>query len=251
MLYYKQIAESKGHKGPHKNIILTGPPETGKTTIIGKLVELLESQLKDEVVWTGFISTEIRTGVVRQGFEIRPIGQAAERVQPWTLSHMNLTDTPATVSKYGVDVETFNQKIPEVFKFKDTGDKLPVVLIDEIGMMECYSDVFQKEVEKAFDNPDWLVVAVVGQRGHEFMDKIRHREDVHLIVLTAVSDAIRENIPQQLFDNLCWFLEEEDDESISEEEVTGKLKDTSIGKSGEKTEQAQDTSGQKGSSTTS
>jgi len=240
MMYYKQLADSKGEqKGAHKNIVLTGAPEMGKTTIVKKLVDLLNSR-KDEIAYTGFLTTEIRTGVVRQGFQIIPVGEAAQRVQPWVLGHMDLSGGAAPmVSKYGVDVETFNKNIPECLKFKSE-DKLKVAVIDEISMMECYSEVFQTEVKKLFDSDDVIVIASVGQRGHDFMDQIRHRQDIHLRVLTSPSDAISDDIPKDLWENVCKFLGEEgeegeieDDDEIPEEEITGKLEDTSISEKSE------------------
>jgi nucleoside-triphosphatase THEP1 len=172
-----------------------------------KLVELLDT-LKGDVAYTGFKAVEIRYGVVRQGFRIIPLGDAVDAVAPWTLSHMNYTDAPFTVGKYGVDVETYDKNIPFCFQFKDASSNLlPVVIIDEIGMMECYSDVFRREVEKALDDPDLIVIATCGQRGNRFMERIRQREDVRLYVLASVADAIREDIPQELYSNIVDCLE--------------------------------------------
>jgi len=200
-------------------VIITGPPEAGKTTIMQKLVELLDT-LNGEVCYTGFKAVEIRFGVVRQGFRIIPLGDAADAVAPWTLSHMNYTDSPYMVSKYGVDVETYDKNIPLCFQFKDASSNLlPVVLIDEIGMMECYSDVFRREVERALDDPNLIVIATCGQRGNKFMERIRQRDDVRLIVLTSVADAIREDIPQEIYSNIVECLEEESGSDDVEDKV--------------------------------
>eukprot|EP00456_Euglypha_rotunda_P025521 TRINITY_DN20625_c0_g1_i2.p1 TRINITY_DN20625_c0_g1~~TRINITY_DN20625_c0_g1_i2.p1 ORF type:complete len:101 (+),score=19.50 TRINITY_DN20625_c0_g1_i2:173-475(+) len=40
------------------------------------------------------------------------------------------------------------------------------------------------------------------------MERIRQREDVRLIVLTSVADAIREDIPQEIYSNIIDCLEE-------------------------------------------
>jgi nucleoside-triphosphatase THEP1 len=218
MRFYKGLENEQKNKDiPFKNVIITGPPEAGKTTIMQKLVELLDT-LKGEVCYTGFSAVETRFGVVRQGFRIIPLGDAVDAVSPWTLSHMNYTDSPYTVSKYGVDVETYDKNIPHCFKFRDSSSNLlPVVLIDEIGMMECYSDVFRREVEKALDDPDLVVIATAGQRGNKFMERIRQRDDVRLIVLTSVADAIREDIPQELYSNIVDLLEDVSDTEEKEE----------------------------------
>jgi len=201
-----------------------------------KLVELLDS-LKGEVCYTGFEAVEIRYGVVRQGFRIVPKGDAVDAVAPWTLSHMNYTDSPYTVGKYGVDVATYDKNIPLCFQFKDSSSNLlPVIIIDEIGMMECYSDVFRREVEKALDDPDMIVIATCGQRGNKFMERIRQREDVRLIVLKNVADAIREDIPQQIYSNIVDLLEgdteelgeEKESETKGGEMTTGKTETTSV-----------------------
>jgi nucleoside-triphosphatase THEP1 len=201
-------------------VIITGPPEAGKTTIMQKVVELLDT-LKGDVCYTGFEAVEIRYGVVRQGFRIIPKGDAIDAVAPWTLSHMNYTDSPYTVGKYGVDVATYDKNIPFCFQFKDSSSNLlPVIVIDEIGMMECYSDVFRREVEKALDDPDLIVIATCGQRGNRFMERIRQREDVRLIVLKNVADAIREDIPQQIYSNIVDLLEGDIEEGEEKETET-------------------------------
>lgn len=215
--FYKRLQREKDQKDiPFKNVIITGPPEAGKTTIMQKLIELLDT-LKGDVCYTGFKAVEIRYGIVRQGFRIIPLGDSVDAVAPWTLAHMNYTDSKFTVGKYGVDVESYDKNIPFCFQFKDSNSNLlPIIIIDEIGMMECYSDVFRRQVEKALDDPELIVIATCGQRGNRFMERIRQREDVRLYVLASVADAIREDIPQEIYSNIIDCLEQNTESSASE-----------------------------------
>jgi nucleoside-triphosphatase len=229
--YYKQLSESQQSKDQDSGkFLLTGPPECGKTTIILKLAEMLAT-IPDDIALTGFSAREIRFGVVRQGFEITPLGDACEFAKPWILAHMQYGDSPYKVSKYGVDVATLDEFIPKCFKFSDKSqDKIKVVLIDEIGMMECYSEVFQQEVEKVLNDPDLFVIAAVGQRGNPFMDKVRQRDDVKLFTLLSIVDAVREDIPQQIFYEIANFEEEGEEEAPQQEKSTEVASETEMSK---------------------
>jgi len=98
-----------------KNILLTGPPRCGKSTLVEKLIRQLDRPL------TGFFTTPSR---------------------------------------------------PD-----------QIVVIDEIGKMECISPLFRETLPKVLDSEN-LVIASVAQKGNAFIEKIKEREDVLLVIVS-------------------------------------------------------------------
>ena len=78
------------------NILITGPPGIGKTTLIRNIC----SAYGDQRI-AGFYTEEIRDAGKRQGFAL--VGLNGERA---LLSHIDIR-SPFRVGKYGVDVNGF------------------------------------------------------------------------------------------------------------------------------------------------
>jgi nucleoside-triphosphatase len=84
------------------------------------------------------------------------------------------------VSKYGVDVAGFDEFL-EGIPFFDPQNFL--VLIDEIGKMECLSAKFRRLVVALLDAPVPLL-GTVALRGDAFIEGIKARTDVRLFLVT-------------------------------------------------------------------
>jgi len=151
------------------NLLITGLPGTGKTTLIARFVQ----RLRDMKI-AGFYTAEIREGESRKGFEI--VDLRGERV---ILSHVDIRGSQR-VGKYGVDVAGFEQYL-ETVPFFSAGTDL--VIIDEIGKMECLSMKFRRIVLDLLDAPV-TVVATIALHGGGIIDSIKARPDVHLYELT-------------------------------------------------------------------
>ena len=163
------------------NILLTGRPGIGKTTVIESALQQLE-----EVSVSGFYTREIREGRVRQGFEALTLdGQRA------LLAHVR-SPSPLRVSKYGVELEDFERCI--VPSIDPEASRAQVILIDEIGKMECFSASFREAVVRALDS-EATVLGTIGQRGGRFMKSLRRRGDIVLIEVTWQN---REALPARI-----------------------------------------------------
>jgi nucleoside-triphosphatase len=86
----------------NKNILVTGLPGVGKTTLVRRVGD----QLKD-LKCAGFYTAEIRKGGVRKGFEL--IDFAGRRR---VLAHVRFK-SPFRVGKYSVDVKHFEDFLDE------------------------------------------------------------------------------------------------------------------------------------------
>jgi nucleoside-triphosphatase len=150
-------------------IMITGLPGCGKTTLFKKLAgELRRLQP------VGFYTEEIRRGGVRTGFALRSFG-GREGV-------LASVDFPGRhrVEKYGVDVTGFEAFLEGVrLDRPDAG----LIMIDEIGKMECLSRKFQAMVKKRLDS-DRMIIATIAQHGGGLIAEIKRREDVRIYALT-------------------------------------------------------------------
>ncbi len=152
-----------------KNLLITGRPGVGKTTVIMRIAEALK-----ELHPVGFFTREIRPGGAREGFELISLdGRKA------ILSHRDVKSA-WRVGKYGVDLDGFEEFLAEIPFF---GSGTPLVLLDEIGKMECLSRRFQSLVVEILDSEKTLI-ATVAVGGTAFMERIKARRDVSLHEVT-------------------------------------------------------------------
>ncbi|MDO9125137.1 MAG: nucleoside-triphosphatase, partial [Deltaproteobacteria bacterium] len=113
-----------------KNILITGLPGVGKTTLIQKLSEELT-----HLYPVGFYTTEIREEGVRKGFELISL-----EGRKGLLSHQDIK-SPYCVGRYKVDTKGFDNFLETIPFFNP---EIRLILIDEIGKMECLSEKFKK-----------------------------------------------------------------------------------------------------------
>jgi len=163
-----------------KNILLTGSPGVGKTTVIERLIERL-CDLKP----IGFYTREIRGEGNRVGFSLISL-DGTESV----LSHIGLV-SPYRVGRYKVDVEGFEKFLNHLDLLNSPSS---IAIIDEIGKMECFSQKFQKIVIQLLEGEKTLV-ATIAIKGRGFPAKIRKRKDCDLIQLTKEN---RDLLPKTL-----------------------------------------------------
>ncbi|MHA2140723.1 MAG: NTPase [Candidatus Thorarchaeota archaeon] len=152
-----------------KNVILTGKPGIGKSTLIKKVIHALDPRLAE-----GFWSSEIRENNRRVGFSINTLSG-----EIGVLAHVALSTGPR-VGKYRVNVNAIESiAIPALVRAR-IDDK--IIVIDEIASMELYSSHFAPEVRKCLDSGK--VLATLQQRRGAFQDEVRARNDVYLIEIT-------------------------------------------------------------------
>ena len=151
------------------NILITGVPGSGKTTVFRRLVEKLR-----HLNPVGFFTAEIRKGGRRQGFSFNSLDG-----RTGILAHLDFR-TGYRVGKYGVDVAGFEAFIdPLPVLASETG----LVMIDEIGKMECLSDIFTKIISEIL-NSEKPLVATIAQKSGGLIAELKKRSDVQLFTLT-------------------------------------------------------------------
>ena len=140
-------------------ILLTGPPRCGKSTLIEKIAARLESPP------AGFFTREIRESGRRAGLAIVTFsgGQGV-------LAHRDIPGRPR-VGKYGVNLADLDGiAVPAM----TPSDPEQVVIIDEIGKMECFSALFRRRLGEvlAGENP---LLASIALRGNRFIEELKRR----------------------------------------------------------------------------
>ena len=154
-----------------KNILLTGAPGVGKTTLLRGVLERLDRPCG------GFFTREVRDADGRRAaFELVTLGG-----QTGLLAQLDL-QSPWRVGRYGVTLKALEAlAVPAIFAAARAGQ---VVVIDEIGPMEFFSEHFCAAVQEALDNAP-VVLGTIVQRSTPLGNRIKTRSDVQLIEVTC------------------------------------------------------------------
>ena len=99
------------------------------------------------------------------------------------------------MGKYGVNLEDLDQiAVPSMLP--STPDQ--IVVVDEIGKMECFSRLFKETLIQALSS-DNLVIGSVAIKGDRFIQSIKTRDDVSLV---SISEKTRDAALQLFFEKL-------------------------------------------------
>jgi nucleoside-triphosphatase len=167
-------------KERRENILVTGLPGSGKTTLLRKVADKLKPLYP-----AGFFTSEIREGNTRKGFELRSLDG-----REGLLAHVDIT-SPHRVGRYKVDVKGFEAFL-EAISF--LSPSVSLIIIDEIGKMECFSDLFRHLVRQVLDS-DKVVLATIALKGSGFIETLKKRDDIQLIELV---ESRRETLDQEI-----------------------------------------------------
>ena len=166
------------------NLLLTGKPGIGKTTIIIRLVEIL----KDKLRIGGFYTYELRKNNIRTGFMIRTLdGKEALLASKSFKSNYK-------VGKYSVNIKAIdNVMVPSILESLEKD----LIIIDEIGKMELFSENFKTAVLKALAKRK--VLGTIMLKSNEFVSKIKARNDVKVILVNEKNrDSLAEEIIKEI-----------------------------------------------------
>jgi nucleoside-triphosphatase len=176
-------------------LFLTGRPGVGKTTVLLNAAEELKA--KGYCVG-GMISKEVRREGKRIGFEIVDFRIGA---RGW-LARIEQCTGPQ-VGKYRVNLSDLDSiGANAVFDASKSAD---VVIIDEVGPMELFSQAFREAVNEALGSRK-LVLAVIHQSARDpIIESIKKRDDVFL---ATVGFANRKDLHNVLIQNALQYLQE-------------------------------------------
>lgn len=152
-----------------KNILLTGKPGVGKTTALKSAIGRIDADAG------GFYTQESRIGKERSGFEIVTLSGNKRAMASKGY------ESQYRVGGYGVDIESVDMMAAGTVL--DAISNKSVIVIDEIGKMELYSDKFRSAVLRALDSGK-PVIGTIMEKNNTFADVIKARDDVELVQVT-------------------------------------------------------------------
>ncbi|MEM3452703.1 MAG: NTPase [Candidatus Hadarchaeum sp.] len=175
------------------NFLITGPPGSGKTTVLERTVSILRER---GFKAGGIYCPEIRERGTRVGFKIIDLMTGEERI----LAHVNQPHGPQ-VSKYRVNVDNVDAlsqaAIERALKEAD------FVVIDEIAPMELYSVDFKRAVLCALDSLKPLLAVIHQRTTTGFIGEVKGRADVKIY---EISPKNREKLPKTIADDVLAVL---------------------------------------------
>jgi len=171
---------------------LTGAPGTGKTTAILRVIdELRKHGVKVEGMYTG----EIRERGRRVGFAVKRIS-GGEGI----LAHVRLRGGPRH-GKYFINLQDLERI--GVSAILDGISDAEVVVVDEVGPMELYSEKFREAVDKLLSSPKHAILTVHYRSRDPLVLKVKRAAGKRLITLTLEN---RGNIPRLIVGELLEAL---------------------------------------------
>ena len=167
------------HNNPPPRLLLTGPPQCGKTTVVRRVTKNFPGRA------AGFFTREVRVAGRRVGFEIVTLdGQIA-----W-LSHVDFPG-PHRVGKYGVDLEGLHRLALPSLK---PAPGIELIVVDEVGKMECLSSRFVAAMERLWGAHLPLLITVAA-KGGGLISRLKCKEGARLITVTPNN---RESLPDTI-----------------------------------------------------
>jgi nucleoside-triphosphatase len=179
MSFLTENRKQKTENGIPPRLLLTGPPQCGKTTVVRRMAERFPGKA------AGFYTREVREGGRRVGFEIVTLdGEVA-----W-LSHVDFPG-PNRVGKYGVDLEGLHRV---GLAAMEPAPGVEFIVVDEVGKMECLSPRFVAAMERLWSAPVPLLVTVA-EKGWGYIARIKGKPGARLITVTPAN---RDSLPDRI-----------------------------------------------------
>lgn len=155
-------------------IVLTGHPGIGKTTVVKEVVR----HLKDRVV--GFWTEEVRDRVSKQRTGFKVVSTDGKSV----IFASKFFTSKYLVGSYGVNVERFESVALPILE-KAIKDKDKIVVVDEVGKMELFSEKFSKMFEVIFSDPKRSALITIPIRDvHPIVRWVRKNPQAVLLEVT-------------------------------------------------------------------
>ena len=171
------------------NILIRGRPGSGKSTAVSLIIKEVRNA-KDDLKIGGIVTPEIRLEGRRTGFKVVDLLTGDEMI----LASISF-QRPTKVGRYSVDVEGFDEFL-KAHKRSWTDSEL--IVVDEIGKMELFSETFKRYVLTALDS-DKPVIATAPYYRLPFLDEILRRNDVEIIwVKRGLAEVVASKIAEKV-----------------------------------------------------
>jgi nucleoside-triphosphatase len=181
-------------RGPASCLLVTGKPGIGKSTAVA-------AALADMVArpHAGFISSEMRENGKRQGFRIKTLrsNRSGVLASPSIESPVRFgSPRPDGLPRLGVDLEFLRKHVVPELHLAATEPEC-IVVVDELGPMQASAPELCEAVDALLDGSWTAIGSIAEARGHQWLDQVKGRANVHQLRLTTDN---RAQAPRQLLD---------------------------------------------------
>ena len=102
------------------------------------------------------------------------------------------------IRRYGVSIENIESiAVPSILPVNRD-----IIILDEIGKMECFSGVFKDAALRALDSPN-IVIGTITFGGDDFIMTVKSREDMEIHEVTPDN---RDSLPQLILEKISKLL---------------------------------------------
>ncbi len=165
---------------------MTGAPSSGKTTVIKKLIEGMGHPAN------GFYTEEERVDGKRVGFLMKTLDG-----RKGYLAHQDIK-SDFHIRRYGISIENIeNIAVPSIAPVKNN-----IIILDEIGKMECFSGAFKQAAANVLDSPN-IVIGTITFGGDDFIREVKKREDIEINEVTMDN---RDSLPDLILRKISSLL---------------------------------------------
>lgn len=161
-------------------ILVTGPPGCGKTTVVRRVAGILGEKA------AGFYTEEIRDAKKQRiGFRVVTLdGKGGELADKYS-------GRGPKVGSYRVKVESFERVALPSLEINEG----KILIVDEIGKMECFSEAFVRRVRMILQAGVPVLATIPFRGGGDFLEEIRRQGDAETFTVTPEN---REALPAQI-----------------------------------------------------
>lgn len=182
-----------------QTLFLTGEPRVGKTTLLKNVLEEVSALFPANLVG-GFYTGEVRENDQRRGFKLVTLDG-----KECAFSHADFTKSPIQLQgsqfSYGIDIECLETM--GVGALKSALNPGGLLIIDEIGKMQLFSEAFQEIVLEALEHPVFMLGTIV-KVSHPWADKLKEDKRVNIVELTENN---RDKIKDQVVKSIQEFVD--------------------------------------------
>ena len=170
-------------------LFVTGDPGIGKSSVLLKVIQSLKAEGYSV---GGMLSREVRSAGKRVGFEVLNVNDCRKG---W-LARTD-QDFGPRLGRYYVNLEDLENV--GVKAITDAVEELDVVLVDEVGPMELYSESFRKSIDLVLKCRKLVVGSIARARDwkmkNDLLREIRLRKDCEIFRVTVEN---RRNIHRKI-----------------------------------------------------
>jgi len=148
----------------------------GKTSIILKIVNSIRGAGYEV---GGMVSREVKERGIRAGFELEDLKTGRKG---W-LAHKEICSGPR-LGKYFVNIRDLESIGVEAIENALRSPEINLIVIDEIGPMELFSNNFIRAVRESIRSNKPLLASIHKKSRHNLLDEIRKMNETSIITIT-------------------------------------------------------------------